>query len=60
MSNYQQLITNFDQLGLQRIKEYFPNYLEFVNNQSIPFTEALLELTNQELLYKQSKKLIVR
>ena len=60
MSNYQQLITNFDQLGLQRIKEYFLNYLEFVNNQSIPFTEALLELTNQELLYKQSKKLIVR
>ena len=56
MSNHQQLITNFDRLGLQRIKEYFPNYLEVVNNQSIPFTEALLELTNQELLYKQSKK----
>ncbi|NLM66299.1 MAG: transposase, partial [Enterococcus sp.] len=42
MSNHQQLITNFDRLGLQRIKEYFPNYLEVVNNQSIPFTEALL------------------
>lgn len=57
MSNHQQLIVNFDRLGLQRIKEYFPNYLEVVNNQSIPFTEALLELTNQELLYKHSKKI---
>lgn len=27
-----------------------------MNDQSIPFTEALLELTNQELLYKQSRK----
>lgn len=56
MSNYHQLLSNFDQLGLYRIKEYFSNYLEVVNDQSIPFTEALLELTNQELLYKQSKK----
>ena len=56
MSHYQQLLSNFDQLGLYRIKEYFSNYLEVVNDQSIPFTEALLELTNQELLYKQSKK----
>lgn len=56
MSNYHQLLSNFDQLGLCRIKEYFSNYLEVVNDRSIPFTEALLELTNQELLYKQSKK----
>lgn len=56
MSNYQQLLSNFDQLGLYRIKEYFSNYLEVVNDQSIPFTEALLELTHQELCYKQSKK----
>ena len=56
MSHYQELIQNFEKLGLTRIKEYFPNYLEVMNNQSIPFTEALLELTKQELLYKQSKK----
>lgn len=57
MSNYQQLILNFERLGLNRIKEYFPNYLEAINSQSIPFTEALLELTKQELAYKESKKI---
>ena len=59
MSDYQQLLHNFEQLGLHRMKEYFPNYLELMNNQSIPFTEAFLELTNQELLYKDEKKLSV-
>ena len=57
MSDYQQLLHNFEQLGLHRMKEYFPNYLELMNNQSIPFTEAFLELTNQELLYKDEKKI---
>ena len=57
MSNYQKLLKNFEALGLQRIKEYYPNYLDVVNNQSVPFTEALLELTKQELKFKQDKKM---
>lgn len=57
MSNYQKLLKNFEALGLQRIKEYYPNYLGVVNNQSVPFTEALLELTKQELKFKQDKKM---
>ena len=44
MSDYQQLLHNFEQLGLHRMKEYFPNYLELMNNQSIP-------------LYKDEKKI---
>nr|WP_311848142.1 hypothetical protein [Enterococcus pseudoavium] len=56
MSNYHQLLSNFDQQSLYRIEEYFFKYLEVANNQSIPFTETLLELISQELLYKQSKK----
>ena len=57
MSNYQQLLSNFEQLGLHRMKEYFPNYLEVVNNRAVPFTEELLELTNQEIQNKQLKRI---
>lgn len=57
MSNYQQLLSNFEQLGLHRMKEYFPNYLEVVNNRTVPFTEVLLELTNQEIQNKQLKRI---
>lgn len=56
MSNYQQLLTNFETLGLHKTKEYFPNYLEVVNKKTIPFTEALLELTQSEIIYRAENK----
>jgi len=55
-NNYLRLLENFETLGLYKIKEYFPNYLEEVNKNTIPFTEALLELTKQEIAFKQSLK----
>lgn len=57
MSNYQQLLTNFELLGLHKMKEYFPNYLEVVNKKTIPFTEALLELTHNEIDFRAETKI---
>lgn len=56
MSNYQQLLANFEILGLHKTKEYFPNYLEVVTKKTIPFTEALLELTHNEIIFRAENK----
>lgn len=33
-----------------------PNYIDIVNEQEIPFTEALLKLTEQELVFQEEQK----
>lgn len=56
-TNHQELLHNFEALGLLKTMEYFPNYLEVVNRDAIPFTEALLELTRKELEFRQTCKI---
>lgn len=56
MSNYQLLLANFETLGLHKTKEYFPNYFEVINKKTIPFTEALLELTHNEIIFRAENK----
>jgi DNA replication protein DnaC len=56
-TNHQELLNNFEALGLKKTQEYFPNYLEIVNRKGIPFTEALLELTRTELAFKHQCKI---
>ena len=56
MSNHVQLLNNFEKRGLIRMRDYFPNYQEVVNREAIPFTEALLELTNRELAFRSERK----
>lgn len=55
-SSYQKLINNLEALNLGFMREYVPNYIDTVNEQDIPFTEALLTLTNQELAYQDKQK----
>lgn len=55
-SSYQKLINNLEALHLGFMREYVPNYIDTVNEQDIPFTEALLTLTNQELAYQDKQK----
>ena len=38
------------------MREYVPNYIDIVNEQEIPFTEALLKLTEQELFFQEEQK----
>ena len=56
MSNPVQLLNNFDKLGLLRMCEYFPNYQEVINREAIPFTEALMGLTNREPAFRSDRK----
>jgi DNA replication protein DnaC len=57
-TNHQELQNNFEKLGLHKICEYFPNYLEAVNHQNVSFTQALLELTNKEIEYRLNQKIL--
>ncbi len=47
MNDYNKLLNNFDILKLNKMKDYYPNFIESTKNKSI--TECLLELTNKEI-----------
>ena len=55
-SSYQKLLNNLEALNLGFMREYVPNYIDIVNEQEIPFTEALLKLTEQELFFQEEQK----
>mgnify|MGYP002738150516 CR=1 FL=1 len=55
-STYQKLLNNLENLHLDFMREYVPNYIETVNEQEITFTEALLTLTTQELEHQENMK----
>lgn len=55
-SHYQELLDNLEILHLHRMRQYVPNYIEIVNREELPLTEALLELTRQEVNYQQEQK----
>ena len=54
MNNYNKLLNNLEELKLNKIREYYPNYIENVNKE-ISFTDMLLDLTNKELEYKNER-----
>lgn len=55
-SSYQKLLNNLEALNLGFMREYVPNYIDIVNEQEISFTEALLKLTEQELVFQEEQK----
>lgn len=54
-SNYQKLLNNLEALNLKHMREYVPNYVEIANRDELSLTEALLELTNQELDFQTNQ-----
>lgn len=54
-SDYQRLLNNLDSLNLKHMREYVPNYIEIANRDELSLTEALLELTNQELAFQKKQ-----
>lgn len=54
-SNYQKLLNNLEALNLKHMREYVPNYIEIANRDELSLTEALLELTNQELDFQMNQ-----
>ncbi|MFA5432517.1 MAG: IS21-like element helper ATPase IstB [Candidatus Paceibacterota bacterium] len=55
MSSYVQLLDNLDRLKLTKIKEYLPRYLDENVAKEMSFTEALKELTEKELAFREER-----
>lgn len=55
MSNYNKLLNNLESLKLEKFRSFLPNFLEEITKKEIPFTEALLELTEKELLFRNER-----
>lgn len=51
MSNYTKLLNNLEELKLDKIKDYYPSYIENVS-KDLSITDILYELTNKEIEYR--------
>lgn len=55
MNDYNILLNNFEQLKLEKIREYYPNYVEVATKSNKTLTEALLDLTKKEIEYRNER-----
>lgn len=55
MNNYNKLLTNFEILKLDKIKDYYPNFVDNAVKNNLSLTEAFLELTNKEIDYRNER-----
>ena len=55
MNNYNQLLNNFETLKLEKMKEYYPKYVDFATKNNKTLTEALLDLTKKEIEYRDER-----
>ena len=55
MTDYNKLLNNFELLKLDKMKDYYPNYVETATKRNKSLTEALLELTEKEIEYRNER-----
>ena len=55
MNDYNVLLNNFEQLKLDKIKEYYPKYVDIATKNNKTLTESLLELTKKEIEYRDER-----
>ena len=55
MSSYMELLDNLERLKLTKMKEYLPRYLDENVAKEMAFTEALKELTEKELAFREER-----
>ena len=55
MINYNKLINNLETLKLEKIVKYLPNYLKSIEGQDIALTDALYELTQKEIEFRDER-----
>ena len=55
MSNYNKLLNNLEVLKLDKTRNYLHNYLETIASKDIPFVDALLDLTEKEIEFKNER-----
>ena len=59
MSEYLKLLNNFETLGLMNMREYYPELLDSYHNENKTLTSILIDLTDNELHFKQRRSRIV-
>jgi DNA replication protein DnaC len=55
MTTYNKVINNLEKLKLEKIRNYIPNYLESISKNDITFIDALYELTERELNFRDER-----
>ena len=56
MNNYNKLLNNLELLKLDKIRDYYPKYIEKISkNDDISITDILYELTTKELEYRDDR-----
>lgn len=55
MNNYNKLLSNFENLKLDKIKDYYPNFVDNATKNNLSLTDAFLELTNKEIEYRDER-----
>lgn len=55
MNDYNKLLNNFELLKLDKMKDYYPNYVEISTKRNKSLTESLLELTEKEIEYRNER-----
>ena len=52
---YNEVINNLQKLKLDKMSTYLPTYLDEINKKDIPFLEAMLNLTQKEIEFKEQR-----
>ena len=55
MNDYNKLLNNFELIKLDKMKDYYSNYVETATKRNKSLTEALLELTEKEIEYRNER-----
>ena len=55
MNDYNKLLNSFELLKLDKMKDYYLNYVEIVTKRNKSLTESLLELTEKEIEYRNER-----
>lgn len=55
MLTYNKLLHNLELLKMEKVRNYLPNYLEKVTSEEITFVDALFELTEKEIEFRNER-----
>ena len=55
MTNYNKLINNLENLKLDKMSIFLPNYLESIKTQDISIVDILYRLTEEEIKYRDER-----
>ena len=55
MNNYNKLLNNLEALNLDKIRDYYPHYIEKATKDNTSLTEMLYELTTKEIEYRNER-----